>query len=140
MTEIFNRRAMKERRQMLRRNMSEAERILWSKLRRKQVNELRFRRQYSVSAFVLDFYCPEIRLDVEVDGDSHNRIAAREYDHDRDEQLKSLEITLLRFTNEEVNNRLEYVVHRIKETAASLKATFPLAKGEPKGVEEGDKE
>lgn len=73
MTQIFNRMAMKERRQMLRRNMSEAEKILWSRIRRKQIEGCRFRRQYSADAYVFDFYCPEIRLDVEVDGESHNR-------------------------------------------------------------------
>ena len=138
MTEIFNTKAMKERRQILRRNMTETERILWSKLRRKQIDALRFRRQYSVDTFVLDFYCPEIRLDVEVDGESHDRPAAREYDQDREEQLKSLGIAVLRFTNEEVKSKLDQVVQRIKETAASLKTArekmqppvVPLCKGD----------
>ena len=121
---------MKERRQMLRRNMTEAERVLWSKLRGKQIDALRFRRQYSVGAFVLDFYCPKIRLDIEVDGESHDRPTVREYDRAREEQIKSLGITILRFTNEEVKSKLDSVVQRIKETAALLKTTFPLTKGE----------
>lgn len=126
MTEIFNRRVMKARRQLLRRNMSEVERILWTKLRRKQIDSLRFRRQYSVGAFVFDFYCPQIRFDVEVDGESHNRPAAKEYDRERDEQLKSIGITVLRVTNEDVKSKLEYVLQHIREAAASLKTTFPL--------------
>lgn len=130
MTEIFNRKVMKERRQMLRRNMSEAERILWSKLRRKQVDGFRFRRQYSAGAYVFDFYCPEIRFDVEVDGEGHDRHDAMEYDRERDEQLKNLGITILRFTNEQVKSKIDYVVQCIRETSISLRTTFPLTKGE----------
>jgi very-short-patch-repair endonuclease len=123
MTEIFNKRELKERRQMLRRNMTEAEKILWSELRKKQLDGLRFRRQYSVDASILDFYCPEVRLDVEVDGNSHDRPEAQKRDHARDEMLRGLGITVLRITNDQVKNNLKDVLQRIKDVAGSLRST-----------------
>ena len=133
MTEIFNKKELRERRQMLRRNMTQAETTLWANLRRKQVDGHRFRSQYSVGAYILDFYCPKVRLDIEVDGGSHERALSREYDLDRDQQLKQLSITVLRFTNSEVMTKLAGVVERIRELAATLMeskaTTFPLLKG-----------
>ena len=56
---------------MLRNNMPKAELILWSTLKSKGLDEYKFRRQYSVAQFVVDFYCPRLKLAIEVDGDSH---------------------------------------------------------------------
>src|SRR5437899_708211 len=103
--------------------MTETESLLWEKVRRKQIDALRFRRQYSVNALVLDFYCPEVRLNVEVDGDRHTQLLEQQHDRDRDEQLKELGITVVRFTNEDVKNTLDQVVQRIKDTAANLRKT-----------------
>ena len=132
MTVIFNRSTMKERRQVLRNNMPSTEIILWSKIRRKQIDGCRFRRQYSVGSYVLDFYCPKLKLGIEIDGKSHRQPLAREYDHEREEELKQLGLTLVRFTNEEVICHLNDVLIKIKETSAGLKQnhaeTFPLMK------------
>lgn len=133
MTEVFNRTAMKERRQILRKNMTEQEIDLWLRIRRKQVDGHRFRRQFSVGSYVLDFYCPELRLAIEVDGESHSKPTAREYDREREEQLQQLGLTVLRFKNSEVENNISEVIGKIQEVLKSLQTnqatTFPLTKG-----------
>jgi very-short-patch-repair endonuclease len=84
MTEVFNKTAEKEKRRELRNNLTEAEKIVWNKIRSKQINGKRFRRQVSIGPYVVDFYCPELKLIVEIDGDSHETDDAKEYDDYRD--------------------------------------------------------
>ncbi|MFA4818914.1 MAG: DUF559 domain-containing protein [Patescibacteria group bacterium] len=68
MKNIYNNSILKKTRRILRKNQTTAEKIIWSKLRNKQVNNLKFYRQYSVSKYALDFYCPVARLAIEIDG------------------------------------------------------------------------
>lgn len=124
MTRIFNTAPMKDRRRELRSNMTDAESMLWARIRRKQVDGFRFRRQYSIGHFVVDFYCPEIKLVIEVDGPTHDGHDAKEYDAEREEQIRSLEITVLRFKNEAVYNGIDGVVAKIRETAQGLNETL----------------
>ena len=83
MTEYFNREEQKELRRRGRRNMPPAEVLLWSRLRNRQVQGRKFRRQYSVGPYALGFYCPEARLAIEVDGDSHFSAEGRKHDEVR---------------------------------------------------------
>lgn len=133
MTEIFNKKELRERRQVLRRNMTQPEIVLWMKLKRKQIDGHRFRRQYSVASYVMDFYCPDLRLAIEIDGASHDRPNAKEYDQEREEQINQLGITIIRFTNSQIETKLEEVMQYIRETSASLRGskaiTYPLVKG-----------
>ena len=117
---IFNKTTMKERRRELRSNMTDAESILWARIRRKQVSGFRFRRQYSIGHFVVDFYCPEIKLVIEVDGPSHDGRDMREYDSDREEQIRSLGITVIRFKNELVYDHLDEVIEKIREAVQTM--------------------
>ena len=78
MVEHYNKPNMKQRRKVLRNAMTQAEIIVWSKLSRRQMHGYKFRRQYSVDQYVIDFYCPELKLAIEVDGDSHFMEAAEE--------------------------------------------------------------
>ena len=112
---------MRERRQFLRKNMPQPEIILWSKIRRKQIKGYRFRRQYSVGSYVLDFYCPELQLAIEIDGESHDRADVVEYDRERQEEISQLGITFLRFTNVDIMKNLESVLRKIKEATESQK-------------------
>jgi very-short-patch-repair endonuclease len=73
MTKVYNRIDEKIKRRMLRGNMPQAEIILWSKLKNKGFKGYKFRRQYSVGKFVIDFYCPRLKLAIEVDGKSHSQ-------------------------------------------------------------------
>ena len=130
MTEIFNRHDMKERRQELRREMTEAERLLWAQIRNRHINGCKFRRQYSIGSYVVDFYSPEIKLAIEIDGPSHDNDDAIEYDKQRQTEIEALGIRFLRFTNDQVYNELEKVLTTIRETIeASRPPASPFSRG-----------
>jgi very-short-patch-repair endonuclease len=121
MTLSFNKISEKEKRRSLRKNMPKSEIILWSKLKNKQMQGKRFLRQYSVDQYVLDFYCPELKLAIEVDGDSHFVTGAQEYDRDRQEYIESFGIRFLRFTNTDVTENIDgvcqVIFNKIEEDA-----------------------
>lgn len=75
--------ALKQRRRELRQDQTKAEELFWSKVRNKQMNSLKFFRQYSIGPYILDFYCPAMKLAVELDGGQHNVSEQREYDNTR---------------------------------------------------------
>jgi very-short-patch-repair endonuclease len=95
--------------------MTEPEIILWSKLKTRQMAGCKFRRQYSVGPFVLDFYCPEKKLAIEVDGSSHFGEGAEVYDGERQSYIEQFGIRFLRFTNSDVRNNLYEVLGKILE-------------------------
>jgi very-short-patch-repair endonuclease len=125
MTKLYNRASEKAKRQQLRRNMTKAEFLLWQKLRCKQLEGVKFRRQYGVNRFVLDFYCTELKLTIEVDGESHFLLGAQEYDQERQAFIESLGIRFLRFTNDEVYGNLEGVLERIIQKIGELRNDPP---------------
>ena len=93
--------------------MPEAEVILWSKLRGKGLDSHKFRRQYSIGKFVLDFYCPKLRFAIEVDGDSHFIKGAKERDKDRQTIMEAIGITFLRFSNREIYKNINGGLNKI---------------------------
>jgi very-short-patch-repair endonuclease len=107
-----NTRALQTVARGLRREMTEAEEVLWRALRGRGVGALRFRRQHPVGRFVLDFYCPAAKLCVEVDGDIHDE--QEERDEARTAALATGGYRVLRFRNEEVLNDLPSVIARIE--------------------------
>jgi very-short-patch-repair endonuclease len=122
MTRIYNRQSEKEKRRALRRNMTKAEVLLWLQLKNKQVLGHRFLRQYSVDRYVLDFYCPKLRLAIEVDGESHFVEGAEEYDRERQQYIEALGIKFLRFLNTEIYHNLQGVLQAINEKVTELSA------------------
>jgi len=110
---VFNRYKENIKRRSLRRDMPRAEIILWSRLKNKQLNGFKFRRQYSVGPYIVDFYCPCLKLVIEVDGDSHFRKGAYEYDRQREKYIEQFGVRFLRFTNLEVYNQLNDVLDEI---------------------------
>jgi|SRR3989344_119197 len=102
MNYIYNNLQFTSLRKKLRKNQTPAEIRLWSKLRNKQLFDLRFFRQYSIGSYILDFYCPQIRLAIEVDGGQHNSEALQQFDQKRTNFLNSQDIKVLRFWNNEV--------------------------------------
>lgn len=108
---IFNRKQQKQLRQQLRTTMPLAEKILWARIR----NQLgvKFRRQHGIGRYVVDFYCPEHKLIIELDGDSHYQDEAQEYDAIRDEFMSALGLQVMRFTNSELMENPEVVVMKI---------------------------
>src|SRR5690349_8238720 len=109
MTLLFNKKPEKEKRRELRNEMTKAEVLLWLELKNKKLG-VRFLRQYGVGAFVVDFYSPEVKLAVEVDGATHVTDEEKEYDRNRQNKIEVAGITFLRFTNPEVYDALDYVI------------------------------
>jgi very-short-patch-repair endonuclease len=121
MTELHNKTSEKEKRRLLRNNMTLAEMIVWEKLKGRQVEGCKFRRQYSIGAFVIDFYAPELRLAIEIDGNSHFQDGAQAYDYERQMFLESKGTQFLRFTNQQVYEYLEVVLQIITQTVCSIR-------------------
>ena len=112
---VHNIPALKQRRRELRQNLTTAEAVLWKNLQRSRLDGKKFRRQHSVGKYVLDFYCPECRLAVELDGEAHFTSIRAEYDVARDKFIRSLKIRTVRFENRLVFENLESVLETIKE-------------------------
>ena len=113
MVSQFNKKEMKGLRQSLRNNMPPAERILWKQLKGKQLERYKFRRQHSIDEFILDFYCPQARLAIEIDGDSHYDTGQPKFDVDRSRKIESHGIKIIRFTNPEIYESLDGVLEQI---------------------------
>ena len=94
-----------------RRNLTESEQVLWSKLRNKQLYGYRFRCQHSIYRYILDFYCHKAMLAIEIDGDFHKN--RKEYDNYRDKFIAGIGITTLRFSAKEVFNNVENIINKI---------------------------
>lgn len=107
---------LKARCRELRKNPTEAESIIWTELRNKRLGGYKFRRQHPYAGFILDFYCAEARLGIELDGGVHKIESNAEYDKDRDEILTDYGVYILRFWNSEVTKDLEGVTKQILET------------------------
>ena len=113
MTKIFNKSKHLENRRILRKEMTEAEQALWEVIRYDKLG-VRFRRQYGVGAFVLDFYCPKYRLAIEVDGEIHEQPKQKAIDKERQLIIEHLGIKFLRFTNRQVLRNISNVLKTIK--------------------------
>ncbi len=120
MTKHYNKKSEKEKRRTLRKEMTFCERIMWIHLRRKQLG-VRFLRQYSVDHYVIDFYCPELKLAIELDGSVHDKPDQKEYDAYRQEYLEKYDITFLRVTNDELMGNANMAFDRIEEVINKLK-------------------
>ena len=97
----------------LRNNMTEAEKLLWSKLRDKQILGLQFYRQKPILNYIVDFYCPAANLVIECDGSQPYTEEGLEADQVRDEALAQLELRVLRFDNGQVMGQIDVVVEQI---------------------------
>jgi very-short-patch-repair endonuclease len=93
---------LKERRKELRSRMTAEEHLLWSELRGRKFHGFKFHRQFSIDRFILDFYCPELRLAIEIDGSQHYSEDGLVCDQERDTVLHSHGISVVRFKNEEL--------------------------------------
>jgi very-short-patch-repair endonuclease len=116
MTRVFNNTAKKDKRRELRNHMTPAEKRLWLMLRGKQFLGTKWRRQYSVGPYVVDFYCPSSKLAIELDGDSHFGGGAEDRDANRQAYLESFGIRVIRFVNQDVFGNLPRVLEEIAKT------------------------
>jgi HrpA-like RNA helicase len=106
---------LKQRARDLRKNATDAETLLWQLLRRNQILQMCFRRQHPLGSYVLDFYCHEAKLVVELDGGQHNEAGQRGQDEKRTAHLQQQGLTVLRFWNNEVFENTEGVLQTIYE-------------------------
>lgn len=97
----------------LRKNMTDAETVLWMYLK-EGINGLKFRRQHPIGIYIADFYCHKARLIIEIDGEIHNDLLVQETDRRREKDLKDLNYTIIRFSNEEVYKNPEKVLKEIE--------------------------
>jgi very-short-patch-repair endonuclease len=109
-----------EKAKTLRKNSTPAEKLLWKMIRNRDVMGFKFRRQHPLLYFVADFYCHEALLVIELDGDIHELQDVQQYDKQREEKIKELGITVLRFKNEEVFAEPEMVIKKIEEHLANF--------------------
>jgi Uncharacterized protein conserved in bacteria len=101
----------------LRENMTQAEKMLWEKLRRNQLG-VRFKPQHPIDIFIADFYCHPAKLVIEVDGQIHT--SQQDYDDGRTADLERFGITVIRFRNEEVFDDIDKVIREIKKKLCEL--------------------
>jgi very-short-patch-repair endonuclease len=101
--------------------MTPCERTVWAALRNRAVSGVKFRRQHPFEGFILDFYAPELRLAIEIDGDVHSSAGQQSYDRWRENRLAEVGVTVVRITNEEVAINLPDVVSRVRAIIESVR-------------------
>ncbi|HAS00242.1 MAG TPA: hypothetical protein DEA89_02820 [Candidatus Moranbacteria bacterium] len=101
-------------RKKLRNSATPQEIILWSKIRREQLG-YKFRRQHSIGRYIVDFYCPEKKVIIELDGYQHKKEICGEYDHERTLFLESLGCRVIRFWNNDINKNISGVIGKIEK-------------------------
>ena len=111
---LYNQKELKEKRKELRSNSTSAEAVLWRMLKGKQIEGKRWRRQFSIGYYILDFYCPEIKLAIELDGQSHYTFHGAREDDIRTQFLNSRGIRVIRFENRLIWDNLQGVLDIIK--------------------------
>ena len=122
MSRLFNLSAQTERRRELRKSLAPAEALLWTRLRNKQVHGYKFRRQYGIGSYVVDFYCPELKLALEIDGRSHLGEEAADRDLARQAWIEQFGIHFLRFSDTEVLRSIDAVVEYVGMTCQEVAA------------------
>ena len=99
----------------LRKKQTEAEKKLWLIIRNRQLGGIKFRRQFFIGRYILDFYCPEYMIAIEVDGGRHYEDKGKERDEARTKELKKLGVKTIRFSDREVLTNIEGVYEVIRK-------------------------
>jgi very-short-patch-repair endonuclease len=116
----------------LRKDDTKAEKTAWTLLKDRRLNGFKFRRQVPIEHFIVDFYCHELKLIIELDGDIHAETEQFKHDQERDERLRELGYTLVRFSNEVLFNDSDFFEEHIRSLLPSPGrfAARPLPEGE----------
>lgn len=120
MTELYNLSIYKQRRRDLRKRMTPAEGILWSRIRNRYLG-YKFKRQFSIGKYILDFYSPELKLAIEIDGGDHYEQNKIIKDEQRTRYLNGIGIIVKRYTNLDIKNNLDSVLEELKLFCDGLK-------------------
>ena len=109
----------------MRSNATNAEHLMWQLLRAKRFMNLKFRRQYVIAPYIVDFYCHELGLVIELDGSQYGTDDAIEYDAERTKYLEALDLTVVRYWNHDVLNRTDIMLEDLWRRCSELKQTSP---------------
>ena len=112
--------------------MPSPEVYLWNKIKNKQLMDIRFRRQYSIGNFIVDFYSPKLKLAIEIDGYSHFNNKAINHDIKRTKYIESLGINIVRYYNNDIMNNIQGVYMDLENTIKKIQTPLnpPLERGE----------
>lgn len=105
---------------LLRDNMTLPELILWKRIKDRKLFKFKFRRQHPIDIFIVDFYCHEIKLVIEIDGEIHHDVKFKNYDLARTSDLEKFGIKVLRFSNHQVIFNLDTVTEKIQKEIREL--------------------
>ena len=103
----------------LRNKLTPSEQVFWLRLK-EQFPKYKFRRQHPISIYVADFYCHKLKLVIEIDGSIHDSEKAKLNDRRRQQNLENLNLTVIRFTNDQVKNEIESIFEMISSTINKL--------------------
>ena len=109
----------------MRSNATDAEHLMWQLLRAKRFMNLKFRRQHVIAPYIVDFYCHELGLVIELDGSQHGTEDAIQYDTERTKFLEALDLSVVRYWNHDVLNRTEMVLDDLWNMCLKVKNTSP---------------
>jgi very-short-patch-repair endonuclease len=123
----------KARARYLRKIETRAEKMLWTRLRNKQVAGLKFRRQHPIGYFVADFYCHEIKLIIELEGRVHDKKEQKEYDRLRKELIETWEFKVITIKNSQIYNNIDNVIKCIEKTAERRRLSLSSQEREMEG-------
>ncbi len=104
----------------LRKLETRAEKIIWTRLCKNQILGLQFRWQHPINRFIADFYCPKIKLSIEIDGSIHDIPENKVYDIGRSEILNDFGIAVIRFTNKQIIEDIDNTINQIKKTVKEI--------------------
>ncbi|WP_333831109.1 endonuclease domain-containing protein [Acinetobacter schindleri] len=104
---------------------TDAENLMWQMLRAKRFMNLKFRRQHVIKPYIVDFYCHEIGLVIELDGSQHGTGYVIEYDAERTKFLEALDLTVVRYWNHDVLGRTDVILEHLWQVCTELKQTSP---------------
>jgi len=111
----------------LRKEQTKAEKIIWESIRNRKFHNLKFRRQHVIEGFVLDFYCSELKLGIEVDGGIHKK--RKDYDELRQEVIESEGVLIIRITNKEIMGNKRAVLNKIEKLLGLQTTPSPSGRG-----------
>lgn len=94
---------------------------MWQYLKNRKINNQKFKRQFGVGRYVADFYCPALKLVIEIDGDYHKEEETKKYDIERENFMQPLGINYLRFSNQNIENNIDAVLDKISSYSLSLR-------------------
>jgi len=133
MTEIFNRKATKKYRRKLRNFMTTPEKKFWDSVRKDRLG-VRFRRQYGIGGYIADFYCPELKLVIEIDGSGHFTSEGKAYDEERTGFMNSIGIRVVRYNNSDVMYNISGVLDNLLLVIEEMRNLLPADKTVAKNV------